>query len=76
MSLLTSSELFAAYNDLLGNWNVLIKRINAKGGEDFMQSTPFTPEEINQLITLCHPDKHDGKKLAVEMTQKLLERRS
>jgi hypothetical protein len=32
----------------------------------------FTEEEIKKLLMLCHPDKHNGKQMAVEMTQKLL----
>lgn len=32
----------------------------------------FTKEEIRTLITLCHPDRHDGKDAAKRMTQKLL----
>jgi hypothetical protein len=32
----------------------------------------FTQEEIKKLLMLCHPDKHNGKQMAVEMTQKLL----
>lgn len=31
---------------------------------------------IQKLIMLCHPDKHNGSKLAVEVTQKLLELRN
>ena len=33
---------------------------------------PFDKEEINELIHLCHPDKHNGKPLAQKLTQKLL----
>lgn len=32
----------------------------------------FSKEEIKILINLCHPDKHDGKKSAQEITAKLL----
>ena len=32
----------------------------------------FTRKEIKQLISLCHPDKHHGRVLSKEMTQKLL----
>jgi len=41
------------------------------GGE----STQFDQEEIRKLIWLAHPDKHDGKPAAQEMTQKLLRMR-
>lgn len=32
----------------------------------------FNEDEMRKLLALCHPDKHDGKPMAVEMTQKLL----
>lgn len=35
----------------------------------------FTREELNALISLCHPDKHGGKVSAGVMTAKLLELR-
>lgn len=67
------------YNDqLLERWNQVVRKINAKGGDDFLENgtlapaNPFSQEDIRRLISLCHPDKHDGKKIAVEMTQKLL----
>lgn len=59
-------------------WNDLIDRINNLGGEAFLNQAkipavePFTKTEIDRLIMLCHPDKHDGKPMATEMTQKLL----
>jgi hypothetical protein len=65
------------YEQLLAQWNSLIREINSKGGEEFLNSTPqFTDDELKQLIMLCHPDKHDGKRSAVEMTQKLNNLRS
>lgn len=65
------------YNQAIRDWNALVQRINKLGGEDFLKrgerkSTQFTEEEITKLINLCHPDKHDGKPMATEMTQKLL----
>lgn len=55
-------------------WNALVARVNARGGERFLAgpTNQFTPEEITRLILLCHPDKHDGKQMATEMTAKLL----
>lgn len=64
---------------LQDQWNSLICRINKKGGEPFLRKATLTPAiplnegEIVKLIQLCHPDKHDGKPMATEMTQKLLE---
>lgn len=58
-------------------WNKLVKKINKKGGEDFLeQKQVLSKEEIKTLISLCHPDKHNGKKSAVEITQRLLELRN
>lgn len=36
----------------------------------------FSKEDIKRLITLCHPDKHGGKEMAKEMTQKLIRLRN
>jgi len=33
------------------------------------------PQRIEQLIRLCHPDKHDGHSVATEVTQWLLSMR-
>ena len=30
-------------------------------------------ELLKRLIILCHPDKHNGSKMSVEVTQKLLQ---
>lgn len=73
MELLTLRFQYAAHVE---KWNTLVKRINAKGGEAFLESTTppsqFTDEEIKALLQLCHPDKHGGKDSATRMTQKLL----
>lgn len=66
-------------DELLTKWNRVVRLINAKGGEEFLEHgtlappNPFSQEDIRRLILLCHPDKHDGKQIAVEMTQKLLQ---
>ena len=71
-------ELDRANDVLLDKWNALVRQINAKGGALFLEEgsvTPtkvFTQTEVRKLLQLCHPDKHDGKPMAVEMTQKLL----
>lgn len=39
-------------------------------------NNPFTREQINRLLQLCHPDKHGGKQSAVEATQMLLKMRN
>lgn len=62
---------------LIDQWNNLVRKINALGGEDFLKrhtvKHQFSPSEIRTLIKLCHPDKHNGKKEAHDMTVKLLE---
>lgn len=69
----------SAFGQLNRKWNKLVRRINEKGGEDFLErgrihppASQFTQEEIIKLIHLCHPDKHGGKEMATVMTQKLL----
>lgn len=72
-------EARAKYTALLKEWNELITKINAKGGDQFIeqgvlrprQPAQFTDDELKQLIQLCHPDKHGGKASATTMTTKL-----
>lgn len=76
------ARLAADYEQLQKQWNDLVRRVNAKGGEEFLEkgalhqaSGDLSPEEIRMLINLCHPDKHGGKDAAKRMTTKLLELR-
>lgn len=72
-------EIQVRYQILLNKWNDLVEIINSKGGEDFLHGEirpQFNNDEINTLINLCHPDKHNNKKSAVQITQKLLELRN
>lgn len=72
---LNAERKFYALNE---KWNALVSRINAKGGENFLENATipkaaqFAEDDLTKLILLCHPDKHDGKPIATEMTQKLL----
>jgi hypothetical protein len=71
------NQLVDKWNGLLRKWNDLVERINQLGGESFLQGATekhvqFTADELQRLIQLCHPDKHDGKQMATEMTAKLL----
>ena len=65
------------YAQMLAKYNELVKRINRHGGEDLFRGKPesnqFSKEEINKMIALCHPDKHNGKKTANDITRRLLE---
>ena len=70
------------YMQLLQDYNALVGRINRLGGEEFLRKAripgahapngQFSKAEIKSLISLCHPDKHQGKDSAVRITQKLL----
>lgn len=40
------------------------------------KSKDFSDEEVNTLIRLCHPDKHNGSSAANKMTAKLLSLRN
>lgn len=64
------------YFRLLMKWNQLVDRVNRAGGEKLLDqpalnSEQFSQDDIRRLLQLCHPDKHDGKESAVEMTKKL-----
>jgi hypothetical protein len=76
---LTSLVYKNQYEQLLQKYNDLVDRVNKKGGEDFLnngsihpQGIQITQEDIKTLIQLCHPDKHNSKESAVEITKKLL----
>lgn len=62
---------------LIWDWNNLIGIINENGGMSRLtyREATFTLKEIQRLIILCHPDRHEGKDIAVIMTQRLLEAR-
>lgn len=65
--------------ELTSMYNRLIERINRLGGENFLQDATldkkneqFDRSELNVLISLCHPDKHNGKSSANSMTTRLI----
>lgn len=65
------------YKHLHGMWEELVGEINEKGGRDFLDgkvgNNQLSNEDIKKLIILCHPDKHNGKRIANEMTALLNE---
>lgn len=71
-----ANHYIAEHGALLKRWNALVNRLNAHGGEAVFTraaSTPqFTKEEVQQLIRLCHPDKHQNSTASNQMTAKLL----
>ena len=77
-SLLSEKYAFeAAFYRLNKKWNNLVDTINEKGGRIFLdgeiKNKEFNEEEIKILIQLCHPDKHNGKQIAIDITKKLLD---
>jgi len=67
-------ELLFNHRKLLVKHNAVVNQVNRKGGQSFLdgESPEFTPEEIKDLISLCHPDRHKDNPKAVRLTQKLL----
>lgn len=64
------SEMNGVYNNLL-NYSKTLEVVVT----DSSFTPMFTSDEIKSLITLCHPDKHNGKLIATQLTQRLLELR-
>lgn len=69
------------HRKLLSEWNELVRKINDKGGVEFLREGTIIPPagkrtltdtDIKSLLLLVHPDKHGGKEAAVRMTQRLL----
>jgi len=68
---------------LLSIYNALVRRINRLGGEEFLENATlnksktiqFDKSDLNTLLNLCHPDKHNGKPSANNMTIKIIELR-
>lgn len=72
------------HDKLLDEWNSLARQIKKHGGWQHMKAcasgnktvSGFTQDEINKLVILCHPDKHNGKQMAQDLTKKLIAMRS
>ena len=59
-------ERIEKYNKLVDKYNDLLEAY--KENKDKCLSR----EDLKNIISLCHPDKHGGKDLATEMTRRLL----
>lgn len=72
-------QMISKYRRLLRDWNNLVDRVNAIGGEKALSGNVNTlnmsEDDIKRLLQLCHPDRHRNSDLSVEMTQKLLQLR-
>lgn len=69
----------AKYKTLLSRWNDLVRLINQLGGMEYLErgktvvtNQTFSQKEIETLIRLCHPDKHNNSTSATDITQRLL----
>ncbi len=60
-------ELKSALNAMKNHLHEKSKKVD---NEKSQQKT-FTDEELRKLVQLCHPDRHNGSKTSVEMTQLL-----
>lgn len=73
-------SLSITHEKLMREYNNLVKTINEKGGQKFLDNATvgsasingIDADDIKKIILLCHPDKHDGKKIAIDITKKLL----
>lgn len=70
--------LLDKHNKRVEEWNDLVGFVNKFGGRKGIrnmkksQDSEFSKEDIQRLLMLCHPDKHDGKQMATDITVKLL----
>lgn len=72
-------EVSSKLDRLSNSWGKLVDEINSKGGQSFLDEAVMpneiqglSPDMIKKMLQLCHPDKHQGKQLAVEVTQVLI----
>lgn len=65
------------HTSLISEWNSLIDRLNDKGGEAFINNAVLlSKNDVDKLIRLCHPDKHNSSKSSTQATQFLLKLRN
>ena len=82
MSLRISFEVLKRrHEELAKNWNDLVRKINHKGGESFLDQEPifgcqFNEYDLKQILILCHPDKHNNSEKSNIITKKINEIRS
>ena len=59
----------------LANLTARYNHLRAKQAPSPSPQMPLDPKRVEQLIRLCHPDKHQNSRAATEMTQWLLSQR-
>lgn len=57
----------------IGCYDELRKRLQRS--KQVQASPQLSQDDIKRMLILCHPDKHGGKTIATEVTQKLLQLR-
>ena len=71
-------KYYTEFRHTMDKYNQLVELINTKGGQEFLDDAvipqkekklDFSKEQLRKLIQLCHPDKHNGSALSVEVTQ-------
>ncbi len=66
-------------NNLQNNYDALLiynRTIESKYVHALEQPNNFTNNELRFLISSCHPDRHGGKPMSIQVTQKLLAMRA
>lgn len=62
-----------SYNRLLRQWNDVVDLINKRGGQDFLNDgVILSQQDIKDMLTLCHPDKHRNSETSVRIMKLLL----
>ncbi len=79
------ATLRRSHDEFKHDLDTLILKIMRKGGLNFLENAvlpgkqepaQFSRQEIDRLVRLCHPDKHNNSTAANEITQKLLKLRA
>ena len=66
-------EVVSEYDALIDKYNLLVRKYNSSRGQK--NDTQFSKDELQDLLRLCHPDKHNNSEKATKVTQKILELR-
>lgn len=70
------SEMRYAFNCLVDEYNRLVRKYNQNIDEQKKLRSGYRinidESDLKKILILCHPDKHGGKAMAHEVTQKLL----